>query len=404
MQTILNAFIIAFAAIFANKTRTLLTMLGVIIGVGSVILLTSIGSGLQSYIEEQFNSFGATNIYVFPGNLFGEGGGFSAESQMTALLANKLKLRDMQAVGNLREHVKAVAPEYTASIKASFKDKSKRTMIYGTNATYAEITDTKTTKGRFFTDAEYLSNTRVAVLGSEIATELFGQTDPVGKKITIGSQQFKVVGVAKERGSGFGGPSFDTMIYVPVEVLMKMSGATTITQITVQARSREVMGAAMDDIKKELGKRFKEDEFSVVDQKQVLQTINQILGALTTGLGGIAAISLVVGGIGILNIMLVSVIERTREIGLRKALGATPNVILIQFLIEAATLSVLGGMIGTGLAFVLSLLIRKFIPAQVTFDSVLLAFGVSAAVGIIFGVIPAKRASKLSPIEALRYE
>lgn len=404
MQTFISAFFIAIGAIFANKTRALLTMLGVIIGVGSVILLTAIGNGLQAYVEKQFASFGATNVFVFPGNIFGDGGGFSAENQISAILTNKLRLRDMQDIYRLREHVKAVAPEYTVSMKTAYKDKNKRVTIYGTNASYADITGTETEKGRFFSDAEYSSNMRVAVLGFKTAEELFGKTDPVGKNITVGSTQFKVVGVAKEKGGSFGGPSFDTFIYVPVEVLMKMFGATTITQITVQARTRDDIEPAKADIKKLLSKRLKEDEFSVVDQKQILNTINQILGALTAGLGGIAAISLVVGGIGILNIMLVSVIERTREIGLRKALGATPNVILVQFLIEAATLSVIGGMLGTGLAYLLSLVVSRFIPATVTPGAVAIAFGVSAAVGIIFGVIPARRASKLSPIEALRYE
>lgn len=404
MQTFLSAFAIAIGAIFANKTRALLTMLGVIIGVGSVILLTAIGNGLQTYVEKQFASFGATNIFVLPGNIFGEGGGFSAENQISALLTNKLRLKDMQDISRLREHVKDVAPEYTISMKVSFKDKSKRATIYGTNAAYAQITGTETEKGRFFSEAEYNSNTRVAVLGYKTSEELFGGTDPIGKNVTIGSMQFEVVGVAKERGGSFGGPSFDTFVYVPVEILMKMNGSTTITQVTVQARSREQIEPAIAEIKKLLSRRLKEDEFSVIEQTQILETINQILGALTAGLGGIAAISLVVGGIGILNIMLVSVIERTREIGLRKALGATPNIILIQFLIEAATLSVIGGMLGTLLAYLLTLVINQFIPATVTLGAVMIAFGVSAAVGIIFGVIPARRASKLSPIEALRYE
>jgi putative ABC transport system permease protein len=213
-----------------------------------------------------------------------------------------------------------------------------------------------------------------------------------------------VVGVAEEKGGGFGGPSFDTYVFIPIELAQRIFSGEAITQMTVQAKSREDIPLAIAEIKQELGKRLAKDEFSVFDQRQILQTINQILSVLTVGLGGIAAISLVVGGIGILNIMLVSVIERTREIGLRKALGATPNVILVQFLIEAATLSIFGGMLGTLLAYILTLILNQFIPATVTLDAVVLAFGVSAAVGIVFGVIPARRASQLSPIEALRYE
>ncbi len=404
MQTFLSAFAIAITAIITNKTRALLTMLGVIIGVGSVVLLTAIGTGLQSYITEQFNSFGATNIFVMPGDMFGEGGGFNAERQQAALSNNKLKVSDVKTLERLREYVTAAAPEYTAFAKVSFGDKSKETTIYGTNEKYGSITSTIAEKGRFLEESDILSDARVAVLGPETATELFGKIDPIGKKIRISSQTFRVIGVSEAKGGGFGGPTFDTYVFVPIDVAHKLFNASSINQITVQARSREVMPEAIQAIEKEMGKRLKDDEFSVIDQTKILETINQVLGALTTGLGGIAAISLVVGGIGILNIMLVSVIERTREIGLRKALGATPNIILVQFLIEAATLSVLGGLMGTGLAFGLSLLINQFVPAVVTIEAVALAFGVSAIVGIVFGVIPARRASKLSPIEALRYE
>lgn len=404
MQTLLSAFPIAFGAIFANKTRALLTMLGIIIGVGSVILLTSIGNGLQTYITGQFDALGASNISILPGDIFGEGGGFDREKQLSAFSNNKLRLRDVRSIERLREHVVAVAPQYQSSSKVSFLQKSKSVTIVGTTESYGPVTNTKTSKGRFFSQSENITNLPVAVLGFQTAKELFGESDPVGKKITIGSQGFRVVGVAAEKGGGFGGPSFDTYVFIPIELAQRMFSGEAITQMTVQAKSREEIPLAIADIKKELGKRLAKDEFSVFDQRQILDTINQILSVLTVGLGGIAAISLVVGGIGILNIMLVSVIERTREIGLRKALGATPNVILVQFLIEAATLSIFGGMIGTGLAYILTLILNRFIPATVTLDAVALAFGVSAAVGIVFGVIPARRASQLSPIEALRYE
>lgn len=404
METIVSAFQIAIRAIFTNKTRSFLTMLGVIIGVGSVILLTSIGNGLQSYISDQFNSLGANNISLLPGDIFGENGGFSREKQVSAYSNNKLRLRDAEAISRLREHVAAVAPSYQGSAEVSFQQASRNTTILGTSNAYPIVTNTKMAKGVFFTNQQENENARVAILGPETATKLFGDVDPIGKKIKIASETFKVIGVAEVKGGGFGGPQFDTYVFIPIEVAHKLFGADSVTTMTIQARSKEEIPLAIADIKKELGKRLKADEFSVFDQKEILNTINQILGVLTVGLGGIAAISLVVGGIGILNIMLVSVIERTREIGLRKALGATPNVILIQFLIEAATLSIFGGLIGTSLAFGITLLIKPFIPATVTLPSVALAFGVSAAIGIVFGVIPAKRASELSPIEALRYE
>lgn len=404
METFINALKIAIAAIFVNKTRSFLTMLGIIIGVASVILLTAIGNGLQSYITEQFDALGASNISILPGDIFGENGGFDRESQLSAFANNKLRLRDVKTIESLREHVAAVAPQYQNTTTVTFLGEKQQTTILGTNDKYPTVTNTGLASGRFFSSAENLGGERVAVLGSEIRKDLFGSIDPVGKKITIANRSFRVIGVAEEKGGGFGGPQFDTYVYIPIQLAFDLFSAEAVTQMTVQARSREEIPLAIEDIKLALGKRLESDEFSVFDQKEILKTINQILSALTVGLGGIAAISLVVGGIGILNIMLVSVIERTREIGLRKALGATPNVVLVQFLIEAATLSVFGGLIGTGIAYGLTLIINSRIPAVVTIDAVVLAFSVSAAIGIIFGVIPARRASKLSPIEALRYE
>ncbi len=404
METLINAIKMAAKAIFTNKTRSFLTMLGIIIGVGSVILLTAIGSGLQNYVTEQFNSFGASNVYVFPGNIFGDGGGFSFESQASSLTTSKFTLKEVNEVLKLREFVVAAAPEVFITAKATYGANSKKVTVYGTNQQFFSITDWNATKGRTFNESEDKSGARVANLGSELAKNLFGNIDPVGKKIRVGSTSFEVLGVMEERGGSFGGPSLDTYIVVPATQVMRMGDLSKITQITVQATSREKIPETVAALKAHFKKRFKDDEFSVVDQTQILETVNQVLGAMTVGLGGIAAISLVVGGIGILNIMLVSVIERTREIGLRKALGATPNVVLMQFLIEAVFLSVLGGVIGTALAFLLTLVVSNFIPAVVTLPAVLIAFGVSAAVGIIFGVLPARRASLLSPIEALRYE
>jgi putative ABC transport system permease protein len=233
---------------------------------------------------------------------------------------------------------------------------------------------------------------------------LFGSIDPIGKKVNLGNQSFTVSGVVEKKGSGFGGPGFDTFVYMPMTTFSKFYDNDSIVRIIIKTTTTEQMEEHKKNIEKLLLKTLEEDDFSVVDQAELLASINQILGVLTAALGGIASISLVVGGIGIMNIMLVSVTERTREIGLRKALGATPNMILLQFLIEAAVLSLLGGMIGVGLAFLGTFALQSFVPAAVTWDAVLLAFGVSTIVGLIFGAAPARRAAQLSPIEALRYE
>jgi putative ABC transport system permease protein len=239
-----------------------------------------------------------------------------------------------------------------------------------------------------------------------VADDLFGNIDPLGKRITINAQNFRVIGVGEEKGGGFGGPSFDDYIYIPLQTWFQSFDMTTVMRIFAKANSTDAISEGIDEIERYYLRQrgLEKDEFSVFEQSEILDIINQILGVLTAALGGIAAISLLVGGIGIMNIMLVSVTERTREIGLRKAMGATPKVILWQFLIEAVALSVSGGLIGVGFAQLGSLAIQQFIPAQVTLPAILLAFGVSAGVGIIFGVYPASKAAKLSPIEALRYE
>ncbi len=400
-----NTFYTALKAILVNKRRAFLTMLGVIIGVGSVVLLTSIGTGLQSYVADSFASLGSNTLYVVPGNPFGGGGGFSSQNAAIEQSKPTLKLTDLETI--LRSNRDTISHGIAASIgsgEAKYAQVIKKVTLYGTSVGYDVVQNTKTTEGRWYDAADDSLNRRVAVLGPKIATTLFGNVDPVNKKIKLDGQTYNVIGVLESKGGGFGGPSFDDYVYLPLNTLKTNFNVQVISTFVFETIDKTSIPAAKIGITNILSKRLKATDFTVFDQSQLLTTINSILGILTAGLGGIAAISLVVGGIGIMNIMLVSVTERTKEIGLRKALGATPNTILTQFLIEASLLSGIGGLIGIGIAFLGTLAIQKFFPAQILPSSILLAFGVSTAVGVVFGAAPARYASKLSPIEALRSE
>ncbi len=396
-----NIFSIALKAILLNKRRSFLTMLGVIIGVGSVVMLTSIGTGLQSYVSDQFSSLGSNTLYVVPGDPFSN----NREAAIIERTKPLLHRRDMDRIlRNNRDIIAAGVATALGTAEAKQGDVTKRVTLYGVTPAYEQVQTTFAEKGKWFDQNDENRSKRVVMLGPKIAEELFGKVDPVNKKMKLAGQSYEVLGVLEEKGGGFGGPSFDNYVYMPLNTLFDNFDVQVIDSLIFQVRDQTQVEAAKKGIEAVMLDELEADEFTVFDQAELLKTINSILGVLTAGLGGIAAISLVVGGIGIMNIMLVSVAERTKEIGLRKALGATPTVILLQFLIEAALLSAIGGMIGVGLAFIGTTIIQQFFPARILPEAIALAFGVSAAVGIIFGAAPARHASRLSPIEALRSE
>jgi putative ABC transport system permease protein len=393
----------AIRSILKNKGRTVLTSLGIIIGVTSVILLTSIGNGLKGYINEQFDKLGSNMVYISPGKIFNDQGGFASNDTIPSKFFNN---SDLRALKRDLSGMAAVYPANELKSKVIYGKSEETGNLLGTTWEWGEYGNSNppSGKGRFITAEDDQKNSRVTVLGFEIAKELFPSRNPVGREVEIEGKSFEVIGVVDEKGSTMGGPSLDRYIYIPISTYRDITANDDIMSISIKVFNPDNIDKAKRIATRTLLEEYDDDEFTVFDSAQLLNSINSIIGMLTIGLTGIAAISLVVGGIGIMNIMLVTVSERTREIGLRKAIGAYPRAILIQFLIEAVILSCLGGAFGILLGYLGSLAINNFFPAQVTLSSVAIAFGVSTAVGVIFGVAPAHKASKLSPIEALRYE
>ena len=399
-MTLLESFRIALRALGANKARTGLTALGVIIGVAAVILLVSIGQGVQGSITGQLEGIGSNLMFLLPAKVDQAGGGGSGGGSIT----NPWKTSDVQY---LQQHLASnvlIVPVIQAQATIKFRNLNMRTTIAAATDQGPQVFSGNLTDGRHYNLAEYQSAARVVTLGSQVASQLFPNSSPLGQTVTINGEPFTVIGDWAKQGGGLGGSS-DNRIYMPISTAMKLLGTQNISTIIAKAPSADAVDQTQQDISRLLA-RLRPDNFTVFTQQQTLGILSTLLGTLTGVLAGIAAISLLVGGIGIMNIMLVSVSERTREIGIRKAVGARTYDILSQFVIEAVMLSVLGGVIGIVFGGGTALLLNSFtpVPAQVTWWSVVLAFGFSAVVGIFFGVYPAWMASRLDPIVALRYE
>lgn len=391
----------------ANKLRSGLTMLGVIIGNASVIAMVAVGEGGQQYIDRQFELLGTNVLFVFPGI---EQRGPSAG----VVQANSLVLNDAEAIAREVPAVIAVAPEKTERIRVTYYDRETQVNITGTTPEYTTVNDAPVAQGEFFNFLNLQSGDRVAVLGSDTAKTLFGVKNPLGQKIRIRNLSFEVIGVMQEKGASLG-QNQDEVIFIPISVMAsQITGqntnysSPTLQKISVSARDSQSSSAAQYQITNLLRLRHNilkgEDDFSVRSQQDLMATANRVSSILVLVLGSTAGISLVVGGIGIMNIMLVSVVERTQEIGLRKALGATRSDILLQFTVEAIVLATVGGLIGTGLGVGGTLIIAAFSPLEAVINSgtIMVAISVSGAIGLIFGVIPARNAAQLDPIVALR--
>ncbi len=398
----------AISMLTLNKLRTGLAILGIVIGIGSVIALISLGQGSQKQIENNINSLGANLITVQPGSqssgpVAGAGGG-----------GTTLTLEDAEAIETSPSitTVNNVSPEYSGRTQVVAGRNNINSQVIGVTADYASIRKIEVESGQFITDADTAGMRKVAVIGPTAAEELFGAgVNPLGQKIRANGQTLTIVGVTVSKG-GTGFNNSDDSLYVPLSTAQKLLfGATHLTTIAVEAKSQDVMVQAQDEIGYLLLDRHnlktpEDADFRFFSQADILSTASSVTGTFTALLGGIAAISLLVGGIGIMNIMLVTVTERTREIGLRKALGATRKLITTQFLVESIILTFAGGLIGMllGIATAYGISAVMSIPFTISFSSIALAIGVSGGIGILFGWYPAQKAAKLQPIEALRYE
>ncbi|MDD3284697.1 MAG: ABC transporter permease [Patescibacteria group bacterium] len=407
---------ISIMSLLANKARSFLTMLGIIIGVSAVIVITSIGNGAQDLILSQIKSLGTDSISIMPGKSEKNG----PPASVMGIVITTLTYEDAKALLEKKnsQNIISVAAYSNGSVNVGWKSNSINTDISGTNVDHLYVSDAEMEFGRFFTESEETNLAKVAVLGSQIKKDLFGNSEAIGQKIKIKKQVFEVIGIMKEKGN-VGFQSFDGRVFVPIKTMQKLIlGVNHVGIIRAKVDYEKNVPLAIIDAEKTLRERHsikdssgENDDFSVRSAAEAMDIVTTITNALKFFLAAMAAISLVVGGIGIMNIMLVNVSERTNELGLRKALGANNKNILTQFLIESTFLTLIGGTIGIIFGILVSFLISVIMNLlkynwgfHISAYSIIMGLVVSTSIGLIFGIYPAKKASKLNPIEALRYE
>ncbi|MEX2548878.1 MAG: ABC transporter permease [Nitriliruptoraceae bacterium] len=388
---------VALQALVANRLRSLLTTLGVLIGVMSVVLLVAIGQGARSEITGAIEGLGSNLLFVLPGD--GEFGSGPSRANFAVddieRVDRALPAPDGRTAGYVvgAESVQAEGQRVTAT-------------VFGVTASYLDVTDRSVARGQSLTSSDVVTGRRIAVIGASTAEELFPGQDPIGRNVSLGSIRFRVTGVLERVGTTAFGPDVDSQVIVPISAAQRLFGTSRVDAIFVRATSTAGIEADRQAVERALTERLDAEEFSVLTQDEIIGVVGDILQILTWVLAAIAGISLLVGGVGVSNIMLVSVSERTREIGLRKALGARTRDITRQFLFEAIALTGIGGLVGLALGVALAQIVAAFapVPAEVTWWSVALALGVSVLVGLVFGVLPARRAGRLDPVTALRRE
>ena len=404
-MNVVESIQMAGKTLLSNKLRSALTMLGIVIGNASVIAMIGIGEGGQKFVTKELESLGPNVLFVIPGN--------QETQRITFEVPRTLVLADAKAIATQVPTVVGVAPELNRRQLVTYRNQNTNANIIGTSPSFPEIREFEIDKGRFFSQIDQDRSNRVTVLGADLAERLFGDTNPVGKQLQIKNVSFQIIGVLAEKGSGLGGADYDEAALVPITTAAnRLIGKNSpygiaLDYLVASAKDGDSVDAAEFQIANLLRLRHNiagEDDFTIRSQKDALETVGQVTGALTIMLAAIASISLFVGGIGIMNIMLVSVTERTQEIGLRKAVGATQQDILTQFIIEAIIVSVAGGLIGTGLGVSGITLVSVLTPleAAISPTAIASAVGVSGGIGLFFGVVPARRAAKLDPIVALR--